>query len=325
MKKVKIMREGLPKVSVIVPVFNCEKYLSRCIDSLLNQSLKNIEIIIVDDYSTDATTTIAKQYASNNFNVIFHKNAKNMGTGYSRNIGFNLSKGEYVAFLDADDWIDTNAYMIMTKNMDTTLGDIAVCGIKTEYSNIHSSTVRYNYAFDNTISGTFALHLLSCSEAQDIYISPMPGNKVIRRKFLIKNELLFPKRSFCEDDEFFFKAFYFAQNITIVPEVFQHYYQREDSSMHMFSKKHIDDFLDTFKELKAFLMINDTALSIWKDYYAFFQKCLFSVLNTLFSCEQQIVMQKKYLNYLFENVLHNFTVEEIIEHVDIQKLKQYIS
>lgn len=313
-----------PKLSVIVPVFNCEKFLPRCIDSLLNQSLKSIEIIIVDDASTDKTSALAKHYAFNNENIIFQENPENKGAGYSRNVGLDLSSGKYITFLDADDWVDTNAYMIMTKSMDKTLADIAVCGIKNEYSSIQSSTIRYDYAYDNVISGSFALHLLSRIEAQDIYISPMPGNKVIRKDLMLKNNLLFPNRSFCEDDEFFFKAFYYAKSISIVPNVFQHYYQREDSTMHIFSKKHIDDFLEAFKEMKVFIQTKDDTIPIWKDYYSFFRKCLFSVLNTLFSCEQQVAIQKEYLDYLFSNMMKIFTFEELIEYMDIQKLKQYI-
>ncbi len=99
----------LPLISVIVPVYNVEKYISRCVDSLLGQTYKNIEIILVDDGSSDDSSLLCDHYASENKNVIvIHK--KNGGQSSARNEGLRLARGQYIGFVDSDDWISNDMY-----------------------------------------------------------------------------------------------------------------------------------------------------------------------------------------------------------------------
>src|SRR5574344_1424030 len=98
-----------PKVSIIVPIYNVEKYLDRCMESLLNQTLKDIEIIMVDDGSPDNCPKMCDEYAKRDKRVkVIHK--KNGGLGYARNSGLDIATGEYVAFVDSDDYVDVNMY-----------------------------------------------------------------------------------------------------------------------------------------------------------------------------------------------------------------------
>ena len=101
-----------PKVSVIVPIYNVEKYLERCLKSLVNQSLQEIEIILIDDGSTDNSPLICDQYAKQDGRIkVVHK--QNQGLGMARNTGLELASGEYVVFIDSDDFIEKNAYQEM--------------------------------------------------------------------------------------------------------------------------------------------------------------------------------------------------------------------
>ena len=94
-----------PKVSIIVPIYNVERFLDRCMDSLLNQTLKDIEIIMVDDGSPDNCPQMCDEYAKNDSRVkVIHK--KNAGLGMARNSGLEIATGEYVAFVDSDDYVD---------------------------------------------------------------------------------------------------------------------------------------------------------------------------------------------------------------------------
>ena len=98
-----------PKISVIVPVYNVEKYLRKCIDSLTNQTLKDIEIILVNDGSTDNSGSIIDEYAKQDKRVIaIHK--ENGGQSSARNMGLDIAKGKYVGFIDSDDWIELDMY-----------------------------------------------------------------------------------------------------------------------------------------------------------------------------------------------------------------------
>jgi len=148
------------KLSVVVPVYNGEHYVSRCIDSLQNQSLKEIQIIVVDDGSTDQTAEVVRQYMKHTTNVQLVQRSKNEGTGSARNLGIEHAMGEYIAFLDVDDWMDMNGYLEMTTALDTSASDIGICNICTEYGDYLQSEIRYQYRHSNTITGSFAFPLI---------------------------------------------------------------------------------------------------------------------------------------------------------------------
>ena len=97
----------MPKISVIVPVYNTEKYIGRCIESILNQSYKELEVIVINDGSSDGSAEIIRKYAEDDSRIIFIDN-KNCGVSESRNIGIRNAKGEYIQFVDSDDFIDEN-------------------------------------------------------------------------------------------------------------------------------------------------------------------------------------------------------------------------
>ena len=98
------------KVSVIVPVYNVEKYLEKCLESLVNQTLKSIQIIIVNDGSSDNSQEIIDKYAKQYPNKIFSYIKENGGLGDARNYGLNYAEGEYISFVDADDWVDEKMF-----------------------------------------------------------------------------------------------------------------------------------------------------------------------------------------------------------------------
>lgn len=122
----------MPKVSIIVPIYNVEKYLDRCMQTLLNQTLKDIEIILVDDGSPDHCPQMSDEYAKNDPRVkVVHKN--NGGLGYARNSGLDVATGEYVAFVDSDDFTSVEAYDTLYKVAKEQNADIVYAGF--EYQN----------------------------------------------------------------------------------------------------------------------------------------------------------------------------------------------
>ena len=121
------------KVSIIVPIYNVEKYLDRCMDSLLNQTLKDIEIIMVDDGSPDNCPQMCDEYAKKDSRVkVVHK--KNSGLGFARNSGLDIATGEYVAFVDSDDYVGLNMYKTLYDRAEADKCDAVFCGFKKEFS-----------------------------------------------------------------------------------------------------------------------------------------------------------------------------------------------
>ena len=121
----------MPKISIIVPVYNVEQYINRCIDSLLGQTLKDIEIILVDDGSPDQCPQICDEYARKDSRIkVIHK--KNNGLGYARNSGLELATGEYIAFVDSDDYVNINMYEKLYNETINNNFDIVYCGFIVE-------------------------------------------------------------------------------------------------------------------------------------------------------------------------------------------------
>ncbi len=316
----KIMLET--KLTVIIPVYNTGTLLKRCLDSLISQTLKKLEIIIVDDNSSDDSLKIAKGYANNFTNIKYYHNSTTLGPGGARNVGLELVKTKYVCFLDSDDWVDTSTYRSAINILDREENcDIAIYGIKTEYDTPYSAKLRYQYEDSNIISRDFALALLCKTMNQDVSISALLGNKVFRTELIKDNNITF-KELYFEDELFSFLTILYSRNIAIVPNIYLHYYQRTHSIMHSFSKKYIDDTLEVFILLRKYLEEMGVFTIYKSDYYAFFLRCYTTLLNTLFSTEQNINLQKKYLLYFTNSFAKCFSLSEIIEYLDINIIKK---
>ncbi len=311
------------QLTVIIPVYNCEEYLSRCLDSILNQSLKGIKIIIIDDASTDKTLALSKKYAAEHDKISIIELNENSGTGKARNIGLSKTNSTFVSFLDADDWMDLNAYLTMYNELIKKNSDIAVCGIRTEFNNYLLSDYRYTYPYSNIISGSFALKLLCKTEMQDSFISPMVGNKMFRTEFLKNNKIYFPELKHFEDDEFMFKAFYYAKKILLVPNVYQHYYQRKSSAMHTFSKEYIDCFIQIFQNIKNHFLDADNKVYL-NEYNALMRKCFLTLLRLLFTYEQSNDKQNAYIQYLIKESIAKLSIEELIYCIDFERIYSHI-
>ena len=124
----------MPKVSIIVPVYNVEKYLRRCIDSILRQTLTDIEVILVDDGSFDSSGKICEEYArkDSGLRVIHQKNA---GVAVARNTGLDIASGDYIAFVDSDDYIEPNMYQSMMQVANQYDCDVVLCDCVKEHGN----------------------------------------------------------------------------------------------------------------------------------------------------------------------------------------------
>lgn len=207
------------KFSIIIPIYNVEKYIHRCIESVINQTYKNIEIVLVDDESPDECPKICDEYAMNDNRVIVvHK--QNGGLSDARNAGIKVASGEYLIFLDGDDYIEIdtcqNFYKYTTSKPDVIIGEAIVEGGTIDLSHINS---------DDELNGE--QYLLNAYKAKK---APMAAwLNVFNREFLQSNNLYFKKGILHEDEEFSPRALLAANTIICSGVFFYHYVIREDS------------------------------------------------------------------------------------------------
>lgn len=190
-----------PIVSVIVPVYNSEKYLEKCIESILNQSIKDLELILIDDGSIDESGIVCERYAllDNRVKVI-HK--KNEGPAKARNIGINISAGEYIGFVDSDDYIEKDMYIELYRSAQMFNSDMVICGyIELSKGNKEIyPPLRCNQKLDRQYIENVLIRKIA--ESEDLGLYSMI-NKLFKRKFIIDNKILLNERINFAEDWFF--------------------------------------------------------------------------------------------------------------------------
>ena len=202
------------KVSIIVPFYNVENYIEKCLQSLVNQTLEDVEIILVNDGSQDGTEEIAKQFVEKYPNKIMYLEKENGGLSDARNYAIPYAKGEYIAFLDSDDYVEANMYEEMYNKAKEENLDYVECDFLWEYPNktLESKGKQYNN-----------------KKEMFIYTRVVTWNKLIKREIVQDNHLEFPKGYRYEDVEFFYKLLPLIHHYGIVQKPFVHYVQRENS------------------------------------------------------------------------------------------------
>lgn len=209
------------KVSIVVPVYNVEKYLEKCLDSLINQTLKDIEIICVNDGSTDNSGKILDEYAQKD-NRIVVINKENGGVSSARNLGLSAVRGEYIGFCDPDDWVDLDYYERLYDAAISSNSDIAVGGIKRVKNKITNFLV-----FDDTyFSEEYYEKLKLCNVPDRCYI----WNKIYKTSEYKKHNLLFIEGLNYEDCVFTPEILYKLKKLITVPNTY-YYYLRQYSSI----------------------------------------------------------------------------------------------
>ena len=203
----------MPKVSVIVPVYNVEKYIARCLNSLVNQTLDDLEIIVVNDGSKDNSEQIIKQFKKDYKNIIYVKK-ENGGLSSARNFGLIYATGEYVAFLDSDDYVDRSLYKKMYEKAKETNSDYVECDFIWKYPDHEKIDVGFRY-----------------KDKKEMFEKArvVAWNKLIKREIIINNKLEFPVGLYYEDIEFFYKLLPYINNFSFVEEPLIYYVQRGNS------------------------------------------------------------------------------------------------
>ncbi len=237
------------KVSIIIPVYNTSKYLNQCLDSVVNQTLQEIEIICIDDGSTDDSLKILNEYQQkdNRIKILTQKHKKQ---GTARNYGISVAKGVYIGFVDSDDWCELDMFEKLYKKAKDTDSDITMCAVTTFNDNNSNEFSESNtYANLDIFPEEFLNKVFSPEDTLSFLldICVYPPNKIIKRDLINSNKLKFPENIYHEDGAFFYDCWLSAKKITLIKH-FAYYYRMYSDTSTCFS----NDFykLQNFKVLK---------------------------------------------------------------------------
>lgn len=279
------------KVSIIIPIYKVEKYLPRCVNSVLNQEYNNLEIILVDDGSPDRCGEICDNYAYIDSRIkIIHK--KNGGLSDARNAGLEIATGEYISFLDSDDWIHEKYIQTLYYLLKKYNSDISVCNfMRTDDENVKLDFIKENIYEYTSIE---ALEQL-CGK---FYVQLVISWGKLYKKSLFKT-IRFPYGKIHEDEFTTYKLLYSAKKIVLTEQPLLYYWQREDSIMgEGFKLKNKLNVIEAYTERADFFEKND--LLTLRDYTnktMFFQyKTILEKTNWLQNIEDRKLIINNFRN-----------------------------
>lgn len=249
------------KVSIIIPVYNSKKYLKECIQSILFQSYENIEVIIVDDGSTDGSKELLDKIAQK-YNNIYVIHQSNKGVSVARNIGLRLATGDYIVFADADDRYKSNAIENLLKYSEYDL----VCG---SYEQIEDGKLKLKVYEEKT----YELENIIDLERD---VASAPWGKLYKHDIIIRNNIEFPVDIPCGEDTCFFIRYltYINTAICIKSIIYKYNYGNRDSAMHKYYPNLYKYLNFALEEKKKYCLIKNIDIDIEKDKIRYYNLCL---------------------------------------------------
>ena len=282
-------------VSIIVPVYNVEKYIDKCLNSLVNQTFDNYEIVIINDGSPDNSEDIINKYINDYPELIKYKKIKNGGVANARNVGLDLATGEYIGFVDSDDYVELHMFESMYDKAKETNADIVTTGYYFEKDIGELS----NRAIDD-----FPKYGYPLDEIKDyLYFSnPFITTKIFSKKMLDKYNIRFHKYKIFEDLLFTYSSFIKANKIENVNESMYHYIRRKGDSVTGSLNKKFYDIIPVMKKLKEYYKENSK-----EDYTE--ELTYVAIHHSFLRFKERVGIKKLKLKYKYIKDIFNFLDE----------------
>lgn len=276
------------KVSIIVPVYNSEKTILRCLDSILNQTYKNIEIIIIDDGSTDSSYNLIKSRLNNDNRIKLIKK-ENTGVSDSRNNGLGIITGEYVTFVDSDDWIELNLIKKMVEVLEKENVDIICCNYYLNYEDGKQKKIERK---EKRLDKFNALN-----PSSKYYFTTVWGK--IFRKNVIDSLRFSTELYYSEDTLFYIQTLMNASSIYWIKETLYHYYINQSGTI---KNKKLDKFIT--------------------DFYA--RKKIYDLYKSELNNKELQNKAKIYAMYSAVNILYEYNKYKLTNDIKLNELKYFI-
>ncbi len=326
--------ESKIKVSIIIPIYNGEKYLEECLNSLINQTLKDIEIICIDDYSNDKSLKILKDFQENDKRIKIIKNIENFGGGESRNKGLEQAQGQYIGFVDADDYVEFDFYKklynkAIEENADIVRGYERRISEDNDKITVHKGSTMFKHKHKK-------LHRW------------VVWDKIYRNSLLKKHNIKFFNNSCLQDGPFSLKAFYYANKLRVAEDTFYIHRIQADSIR---KTMNIKKFFDEFKSFELIINFINSVNFNTEDYLFNFkriireldlaydkfwrltspsseelEKYIQKVMNFYHQCKYRNLLYKKYYKPYFD-FFEKKDIEGYIDysksqHIELLRIKQ---
>lgn len=305
------------KYSIIIPIYKVEKYLEKCIESTINQTFNNFEVILVDDGSPDLCPDICDKYQNKDKRIhVIHK--ENGGLVSARNAGLKRATGKYICYLDGDDWISEDLLEILDQDAVRPYNpDMVIFDAKKVFHDrevlIHSGGSEGYYDKDRLEKEVYPYMMYDCRKSFcHGLIFPTAWNKIYNREFLLKHYCRDERIRMGEDNAFIFECLYFADSVCFINKPLYYYNQlNETSFIHSYDADRFknNEFLCEYieKRIKGKSPVLDSQINAFRAYW-----CMMAVFQEI-KCERQIAEAAKHIKNEIENM-------HTVDCIDIKSL-----
>ena len=293
------------KVSIIIPVYNNEKFLDKCLTSVINQTLNDIEIIIINDGSTDGSLMKLKNYECINSNIIL-LNQSNGGQAVAINRALDIACGEYIAFVDADDYIEHNMIETLYKEAKSSNLDLVICNWSRVDTNGKMLSYNDHSNFDNKLldrNEVIQEFLLNKKEL----VEGFSWNKLIKRNLFNECNIRYPNIKY-EDIPTIFKILTKINNCKFINKNLYYYVQHNASITSTKNKKNVEEFIKAVEMIND-ILVEENLISVFKDdYFIYRSNCLLS--EYIISIE--VVKGSEELTRTFETIFQSIKINKLL-------------
>lgn len=254
-------------ISIIVPIYNAESTLEKCINSLISQTYKNIEIILVDDGSPDSSSKICKNFSMKDNRIkVYHK--ENGGVSSARNYGLIHANGEYISFVDPDDWVESNMIEMMMKAILNDNADVCICGYERAFKSIREHVERHTFPKEIVLDKALIFDRFLGSNGW----GTAAWNKIFSKNSI--NGIMYQNLKIGEDAVFCFDSLYKANKVTVISDIYYHYiisknsvtiskFNKDKLYDYIYSRQYIAKHLDSFPDKVKIKAYNEYAMSYY--------------------------------------------------------------
>lgn len=317
------MEHDKPLVSIILPIYNVEKYLSRGIQSARSQTYKSLEIILINDGSTDTSPMICDNESSTDARIrVIHKN--NSGVSSARNAGIEAAKGEYIFFLDPDDTIESNTIEEMVNIMKAGDYDLVVCGFAQKFEdskgNISSERLLL-LKQEGSVHKQDIISMIMSDNNSECFNSGSPCNKLYKRNFLSRYRLKFPEDIFFSEDDYFEIDYLDKCNkIYYLQKPLYHYHiyapTLRKSLVNSYVRTRFDDYKRIYLKLSSWLSANSTSEALKKCKHNFADRV---ILTCILLCRYDTPYASKELYAKLKEITEDAAVVEAMKYYKRKK------
>lgn len=297
-----------PIITIGLPLYNTEVYLRQCLDAIVNQTLRNIEIIIVNDCSPDNSISIAQEYQNIDSRIKIIEHEKNSGLGGARNTVIKYASSEYIGFIDSDDWIEYSMFETLYSLIIRDNSDMAVCSYNLS---MDEKVINRRLFVNGTIEKKEKTFFQQWIE-DNTFINNMTWNKLYKKSLFTENNITFPEHIYHQDLATIPRVMHFCDKISFSDKILYNWRQRNDSTTFTVSKKRIDDNYIAFDIIKKFLVDENLYNDYEKDFYNLCLNSLKFNMNNIVQSDSSPSIKDEYISIYLSKFLDMVPADKLV-------------